>query len=157
MHGKETLLQQAAGRLTAPGLFEPLHILAHEEHRFIIAEQLRSIGTKDAQLILEPVGRNTGPAAAVAALRVHEIDPEAVLLLCPADHLIQDHASFQDCVRRGIGAAHAGKLILFGVKPTAPEAGYGYIRTSGEEPNHTGVLSVSSFVEKPDATKAQTF
>jgi mannose-1-phosphate guanylyltransferase/mannose-6-phosphate isomerase len=154
--GTETLLQQAARRLTDPSLFEPLHVIASNEHRFVVAEQLRGID-QQASMILEPVPRNTGPAAAIAALRVFDIDPDGILLLCPADHLIRDCTAFRECIARGLPAAAQGKIVLFGVTPSRPELGYGYIRTAESDPRLGKALPVVEFTEKPDHDRALEF
>jgi mannose-1-phosphate guanylyltransferase/mannose-1-phosphate guanylyltransferase/mannose-6-phosphate isomerase len=155
--GEHTLLQQSAFRVADPGLFEPLQIIASEEHRFVIAEQLRAIGLEGTQLILEPVGRNTAPAMAVAALRVADIDPDALLLLTPADHLIRDGATFNEQVTRAAAAARCGKIVLFGIKPSEPATGYGYIRTGEPSAANDGSFAVAEFAEKPDVATAETY
>ncbi|WP_046866109.1 mannose-1-phosphate guanylyltransferase/mannose-6-phosphate isomerase [Microvirga massiliensis] len=155
--GRESLLQQAALRVKDPDLFEPLTVIGSEEHRFIIAEQTRVVDVATTPLILEPVGRNTAPAAAIAALGVAQVDPEALLLLMPADHLVQDSEAFRADVRRGMAAARAGKIVLFGVKPTAPATGFGYVRVDAAGGEEDGASRVAAFVEKPDLTRAEAY
>ena len=124
----ETLFQQTCRRLSgAP--FGALTVLANHRHRFLVAEQLEEIGAPAKTIVLEPSGRNTAPAACVAALIAAEQDEEALVLLAPADHMIADDAAFARAVESGVGAAEAGALVVFGVAPDCPHTGYGYIET----------------------------
>jgi mannose-1-phosphate guanylyltransferase / mannose-6-phosphate isomerase len=155
--GDKTLLQQAALRVAGtPGFAAPL-VIANEEHRFIIAEQLREIDVAPQALILEPVGRNTAPAACVAALSLAEADPQALMLLMPSDHTIDDAAAYLSAVARAATAAAAGHLVTFGVHPERAETGYGYIQRGGELAGAEGVFTVARFVEKPDAPTAEHY
>ena len=106
-------------------------MVCNEAHRFLVAEQLRAAGRKPQAIILEPVGRNTAPAIALAALQAA---PDALLLVLPADHVIRDVPAFQAAVRAAVPAAQAGKLVTFGIVPTAPETGYGYIKQAAARP-----------------------
>lgn len=155
--GEQTLLQQAALRVMNPALFENLIVVANGEHRFAIAEQLRSVGVAKPTMILEPFGRNTAAAIAVAALVVNEQDPDAVILAMPVDHWVKDATAFQAAVEAGWTAARSGKLTLFGVKPTMPATGFGYIRVGRQLEATPGVNDVAEFVEKPAADVAQKF
>lgn len=152
-----TMLQETVKRLSGvDGIANPL-IVCNNDHRFLIAEQLRQIEVRPAAIILEPVGRNTAPAAAVTAQHLLEKDPEAVMLLLPADHLISDVAAFQRAIAQGRQAATDGYLVCFGIVPHAPETGYGYIQ-QGEVLDgmaEGGARRVARFIEKPDAAKAQ--
>ncbi len=153
---RNTLVQNTLARLQGlDAMAEPV-IICNEEHRFIIAEQMRAMGVNPSAIILEPVGRNTAPAVAVAALSVLASDPDAVLLVLPADHLIADPAGFHEAVREA--AAHAGKghLVTFGIVPTAPETGYGYIR-QGAALEGSSARAIDRFVEKPDLATAQGY
>src|SRR4249919_3321561 len=151
--GDRSLLQQTWLRLRGlPGADAPL-VVANEEHRFMVAEQLRQSGATPAALILEPVGRNTAPAIAVAALQAQAGGADPVLLVLPSDHVIQDEQGFRDAVMAALPAAEAGKLVTFGIVPTAPETGYGYIKAAPGE----GLRAVERFVEKPDAATAQAY
>jgi mannose-1-phosphate guanylyltransferase/mannose-6-phosphate isomerase len=159
LNGDRTLLQGTAlrfagrqGEKIAPPL-API-IVSNEEYRFITAEQLRQIGIKPAKIILEPLGRNTAPALALAALTALESGDDPVLLVMPADHVISGNDFFQAAVSIGIPHAEAGKLITFGIKPTHPETGYGYIR-AGAAQNNT--YEIAAFVEKPDAATAERY
>lgn len=153
--GDRSMLQETALRVAESGRFAPLTVIANEDHRFVIAEQLRAAGVEAASIVLEPVARNTAPAVAVAALMALERDAEALILVMPADHVIQDVAGFHAAVAAGEPAARDGRLVLFGIAPDAPATGYGYIRA--------GVLlddtarAVAAFVEKPDLATAEAY
>jgi mannose-1-phosphate guanylyltransferase/mannose-6-phosphate isomerase len=160
--GDRSLLQEAALRVPAKAGFGAPLVIANEEHRFIIAEQLRGIDLRVQALLLEPVGRNTAPAAAVAALRLAEADPAALMLLMPSDHAIEDLAAFHAAVGRAAVAARAGRLVTFGIHPERAETGYGYIERgaplSGATDKSTGdAFEVARFVEKPDAATAERY
>jgi mannose-1-phosphate guanylyltransferase/mannose-1-phosphate guanylyltransferase/mannose-6-phosphate isomerase len=144
-----TLLQRTVQRVGDRSLFAPPLVIANAEHRFLIAEQMRALGVNDPTIILEPVGRNTAPAAAIAALAASAADPEAVILLLPVDHLVRDVEAFRRAVTLGFTAASAGRLVLFGIPPTTPATGYGYIEASEEIDGLAGVRAVAGFVEKP--------
>ena len=152
--GQESMLQDTVRRLAGLDPSKPI-IVCHETHRFIVAEQMRQIGAEPAAIVLEPVGRNTAPAVAVAALAaIRSAGEAAMLLVLPADHLIADVAAFQAAVRAGLAAARSGRLVTFGVVPTAPETGYGYIRRgAGAGP----AFPIAEFVEKPDAARAAQY
>ncbi len=151
-----TLVQETVLRLDGlPDVASPL-IVCNEEHRFLIAEQMRQIGISPLGIYLEPVGRNTAPAAAVAALVLSRLDPDALLLLLPADHLIADVAAFHAAVGEGVKAAAQGHLVTFGIVPDSPHTGYGYIQ-QGEPLPGTAARRVARFVEKPDRASAETF
>jgi mannose-1-phosphate guanylyltransferase/mannose-6-phosphate isomerase len=153
--GEKTLLQQTADRVTAPSLFADPMVIANAEHRFAIGEQLRAIGITKPTMVLEPFGRNTAPAVAIAALLASEADPDAVILVTPVDHWVRDHAAFQAAVSSGLPAARSGRFVLFGIKPTGPATGYGYIRTGNGGAGFAGVHDVAGFVEKPDRVTAE--
>jgi mannose-1-phosphate guanylyltransferase / mannose-6-phosphate isomerase len=127
LFGDTSLLQQTVSRIVGKPDFAPPVIVANEEHRFIIAEQLREIGVEPAALLLEPVGRNTAPAAAVAALRITESDPDGLVLVMPSDHAIADPKAFHKAIGRAAQAANTGRLVTFGITPDRAETGYGYI------------------------------
>jgi mannose-1-phosphate guanylyltransferase/mannose-6-phosphate isomerase len=156
-----TLLQSTLERLEKLGDIQPPVVLCNEEHRFIVAEQLREIGIGPQFIILEPVGRNTAPALTAAALKVSEHNPDTLLLALPADHFIGDPTHFIDTLAYGARFAAQDKLVTFGIVPDAPETGYGYIRkgnaigssTSGQP----GVWAVDQFVEKPNLETAQRY
>ena len=125
-------------------------MICNEENRFFVAEQLRAID-KLGSILLEPVGRNTAPAIALAALNM---DPEDVLLVLAADHVITDQTAFSEAVKRALPAAEDGQLVTFGIVPSEPHTGYGYIRRGAE--GAVG-FAVDQFVEKPDAETAKTY
>jgi mannose-1-phosphate guanylyltransferase len=149
LHGEGTMLQATVKRLSGLDIQAAITI-CNEEHRFFVAEQLREID-KLGSIILEPVGRNTAPAIALAALTAKD-DP--LLLVLAADHVIQDEAAFSEAVIRAIPLAEAGKLVTFGIVPSAPHTGYGYIKRGKD----TGEgFEVDAFVEKPSSDVAQDY
>jgi mannose-1-phosphate guanylyltransferase/mannose-6-phosphate isomerase len=151
--GQETLFQETCRRFSGP-LFGDLCILANRRHRFLIAEQLEAIGLPAKGIVLEPVGRNTGPSAAVAALRAAQEGADTLVLLAPSDHMIGDSGAFLRAIESGIAAAEAGALVIFGVNPDCPHTGYGYIET---EEGGGPWLNVRRFVEKPSLRAAESF
>ncbi|UPG95344.1 mannose-1-phosphate guanylyltransferase/mannose-6-phosphate isomerase [Luteibacter aegosomatissinici] len=145
--GDETLFQQTARRgLSLPDAAAPI-VVAADDHRFLAAEQLQEIGITGADILLEPVARNTAPAIAVGALQAQRRDADALLLVLPADHLIGDAASFTDAVARAREAANAGSLVTFGIHPDRAETGFGYIRRG--DALDESAFRVGEFVEKP--------
>ncbi|MCZ8133004.1 MAG: mannose-1-phosphate guanylyltransferase/mannose-6-phosphate isomerase [Steroidobacteraceae bacterium] len=154
--GRSTMLQDTVRRLAGLGATGPV-VVCNEHHRFIVAEQLRQIGSPAGAIVLEPIGRNTAPAVAVAALTALKLragTDDPLLLVMPADHLVRDVSAFHAAVQAGIGAARAGKLVTFGVVPTHPETGFGYIRRgAGQGP----AFPISQFVEKPNAERAAQY
>ncbi|MFL4619397.1 mannose-1-phosphate guanylyltransferase/mannose-6-phosphate isomerase [Stenotrophomonas maltophilia] len=147
--GELTMLQATWQRVAPLAARGPL-VIANEEHRFVAAEQLQQVGTEPAAIILEPVGRNTAPAIAVAALEATRDGADALLLVLPSDHVITDEAAFRNAVQAAASAAEAGKLVTFGIVPTGPETGYGYIKAADGQ----GLRAVERFVEKPDLDTA---
>jgi mannose-1-phosphate guanylyltransferase/mannose-6-phosphate isomerase len=156
LSGTNTMIQETVGRTRGRDFAAPI-VIAGEEHRFIIAEQLRAAGITDAKIILEPAGRNTAPAAAVAALKVLEDDPDGLILLMPSDHIVGNVEAFHAAVQVAATAARAGALVTFGIKPSAPETGYGYIKSAAKLDDVPGAFAVERFVEKPDRATAQTY
>jgi mannose-1-phosphate guanylyltransferase/mannose-6-phosphate isomerase len=154
--GELTMLQDTAMRLNGAEEQAPSLIVCNEEHRFLVAEQLRQIDRLPQDILLEPFGRNTAPALTLAALAVTAREPEAVMLVMPADHVVRNQAEFHAAVLKGKVEALAGRLVTFGIVPTQPETGYGYIR-KGPMLASTGAYEVGSFVEKPDAATARTY
>jgi mannose-1-phosphate guanylyltransferase/mannose-1-phosphate guanylyltransferase/mannose-6-phosphate isomerase len=148
------MLQDTVSRVVGQGFAAPL-VICNDEHRFVIAEQLRQIAVTPFAIALEPIGRNTAAAAAVAALIITEQDPDALLLLLPADHVIRDTDAFHAAIQAAASAAAAGNLVTFGITPTQPETGYGYIRQGAELTGHGGVFQVDAFVEKPRIETAE--
>lgn len=152
----QTLVQQTLARLEGlDGLQAPL-VVCNEAHRFLVAEQLRDNPLGSARILLEPVGRNTAPAVAVAALQALRESPDAILAIFPADHLVAEPARLRDAIAQAASAAAAGWLVTFGIVPTHPETGYGYIEAA-EPVNGGPALRVARFVEKPAADQAQAY
>jgi mannose-1-phosphate guanylyltransferase/mannose-1-phosphate guanylyltransferase/mannose-6-phosphate isomerase len=149
--GAESLFQTAARRFDAPGFASPLVITA-EDFRFIATDQLREAGVTAQGLIVEPEARNTAPAAIAAALMLALAEPEALMLLAPTDHLIADPRVFRSAVEQGAVAAREGRIVTFGIRPTHPETGYGWLDCGA--PSHPGVEALTRFIEKPDALLA---
>jgi mannose-1-phosphate guanylyltransferase/mannose-6-phosphate isomerase len=159
LFGSESLLQSTLRRAGSVGAAEAPIVVCNEEHRFLVAEQCRAAGVSWRRIILESEGRNTAPAIALAALDVCEgadAAQDALLLVMPSDHLITDVEAFAESVGRAALAASEGGLVTFGIRPTAPETGYGYIQAPGV-PDGAPAAPVRSFVEKPDADTAQRY
>lgn len=149
-----SLLQATIQRLEGLDIRTP-RLVCNEEHRFLAAEQLRKLGLEDANILLEPVGRNTAPAVALAALQATAEGKDPLLLILPADHTIKDVGAFQASISSAIPLALDGKLVTFGIVPTYPETGYGYIE-KGERVGECG-FHVTRFVEKPDLVLARQY
>jgi mannose-1-phosphate guanylyltransferase/mannose-6-phosphate isomerase len=152
-----SLFQEAAARLAAlvgPGrtLTAPL-IVGNEEHRFLVLDQLRELRQEPAAVLLEPVGRNTAPALTLAALQALEGGQDPVLVVTPADQTVTDEAAFTAALGQAVEQAAQGRIVILGITPTAPETGYGYIRSEPE----TGARRVAQFVEKPDLATAERY
>ena len=150
LRGEKTMLQQTAERLSDLPTSEPITI-CNEEHRFFVAEQLREIDAL-GKVILEPVGRNTAPAIALAALIEEEDDP--LLLVLAADHVIADQDAFTETVMKAVPLAETGKLVTFGIAPSEPHTGYGYIEAGNPVDD---AYYVASFKEKPDSATATEY
>ena len=152
--GRHTMLQETVRRLTGLDAAAPT-VVSNEAHRFLVAEQLREIGCTPRAIVLEPKGRNTAPAIALAAHAALAADEgDSLLLVLPADHVIRDVAAFHQAIEIGSAAARDGALATFGIVPTAPEIGYGYIRRGALQ---AGVYRIAEFVEKPDVARAQSY
>jgi mannose-1-phosphate guanylyltransferase/mannose-6-phosphate isomerase len=154
---EQTMLQATVSRLAGMvGAEDPI-VLCKEEHRFLVGEQLQQIGVASGAIILEPVGRNTAPAVAVAALQAMAAGGDPVLMILPSDHVIRDQASFRQAVLAGEQLAAAGRMITFGIVPSCPETGYGYIRRGSSLDEAAGAFRVASFVEKPNLADARRY
>lgn len=151
--GEQTLLQETLQRLDGLETAAPL-LICNEEHRFLAAEQLRQIGQLQHNIILEPVGRNTAPAIALAALAAVRKDEDAILLVLAADHAIADTQIFCDAVKQAESFAEQGALLTFGIVPGHAETGYGYIKRGSSK---GGAFEVAQFVEKPDPATAEQY
>jgi mannose-1-phosphate guanylyltransferase/mannose-6-phosphate isomerase len=152
--GELSMLQETLQRTSGLEETAPI-VVCNEEHRFMVAEQLRQVDLRASALILEPQGRNTAPAVALAALQAITADPDALLLVLPADHLIQNVGAFVDAVGVAIPLARQGRLMTFGVVPASPETGYGYIKCGAAL--ESDLYELERFVEKPDAATAQAY
>ncbi|MDD2706145.1 MAG: mannose-1-phosphate guanylyltransferase/mannose-6-phosphate isomerase [Acidocella sp.] len=148
-----SMLAETALRAASPAFSNPI-VVTNQDHRFVVAEQLRDAGIRNAQILLEPVGRNSAPAIAAAALLAAEADPEAVLWIMAADASITNLTSLNTALQAAATAARAGYFVTFGMHPTAPETGYGYIEQGDEMAGLPGVFQVARFLEKPDAKTA---
>ena len=157
LYGRTSLLQQSLERVAGRQGFAAPLIVANEEHRFIIAEQMRESGVAAAALLLEPVGRNTAPAAAVAALRLAESAPDALMLVMPSDHVIADRDAFLGAIERAAAAAERGLLVTFGITPERAETGYGYIAGGAAIEGIPGAFAVTGFIEKPKPQEAERY
>ena len=155
---RNTMLQNTALRVAGLNDMAAPVVVCNEEHRFMVAEQLRAVGIHPAAVMLEPVGRNTAPAVAMVALHAQSENGGAdpLLLILPADHVIADVAGFRAAILQVAPQAEAGRLITFGIVPTAAETGYGYIK-AGAPLNDQGVCAVERFVEKPDQATAERY
>ncbi|MDR3413723.1 MAG: mannose-1-phosphate guanylyltransferase/mannose-6-phosphate isomerase [Formivibrio sp.] len=155
LNGADSLLQQTALRVKSVAEVAAPIIISNAEQRFLVAEQMRALRIAPSHIVLEPVGRNTAPAVAVAALLAAKTDPDALLLVLPSDHVIQQEAVFQNLVECAARVAADDCLVTFGIQPTSPHTGYGYIRRGAALA--LGGFEVDAFVEKPDASKAAEF
>ncbi|NJO55829.1 MAG: mannose-1-phosphate guanylyltransferase/mannose-6-phosphate isomerase [Rhodospirillales bacterium] len=153
---QRSLLQETVGRVTGGPFGSPV-IVCNGEHRFMIAEQLREIDVHPSAIVLEPEGRNTAPAVAAAAVLLAEQDPDGIMLVLPSDHVISDVAGLHRTVATGVAAAEQGALVTFGIQPTAPETGYGYIRRGAAFSDIEGCYRIDRFVEKPDQKTAESY
>ena len=156
--GEQSLLQITAKRIAAiPGISTPI-VVTNEQHRFMVASQLFDMGIRDAAIILEPEGKNTAPAVAVAALHALSLGEDPELLILPADHYVSDTDSFVRAIVSGQQLARQGQLVTFGIVPDKPETGYGYIKKQAQPlPGQDNAFHVAQFVEKPDLARAQAY
>ncbi|MFD2174857.1 mannose-1-phosphate guanylyltransferase/mannose-6-phosphate isomerase [Rhodobacter lacus] len=152
--GEETLFQASAKRLAGAGFAAPV-VLTNSDFRFIVTEQLATVGIDPGAILIEPEGRNTAPAVLAAALHLQAKDPQAVLLVAPSDHAIPDAAAFQAAVQRGMAAVAAGQIVTFGITPTRPETGYGYLELAHAPEASEAPVALKRFVEKPDLARAE--
>ncbi len=151
---RHSMLQETASRLAGIAGARPPIVVCNEAHRFTVAEQLRELGMDPSAILLEPAGRNTAPAVALAALKAQELDPDATIVVAPADHVIRDMRTFQQAAEVAATLAQSGKLVTFGIVAHAPETGYGYIRRGdGAGPAYP----VAQFIEKPTLEVAERF
>ncbi|WP_237057204.1 mannose-1-phosphate guanylyltransferase/mannose-6-phosphate isomerase [Microbulbifer sediminum] len=158
LFSEQTMLQETCARLSGLEHLPPL-LVCGEEHRFMVAEQLRAIDQSHHGIVLEPAGRNTAPAVALAALHsLASVGGDPLLLVLAADHVIRDIPAFQNAINTALPSAEHGQLVTFGIVPTGPETGYGYIRrAAGKTPASGAAFPVEEFVEKPDRKTAQGY
>ena len=152
-----SLLQDTVARVAAMAECAAPVLVSHDEHRFVVAEQMQDIAVKPAAHILEPMARNTAPAIAVAALHLRKLDPGALMLVLPSDHAITDAAAFHDAVRKAAACAASGLLVTFGIRPARPDTGFGYIERGAAVEGGSGAFRIQRFVEKPDAETARGY
>ena len=150
--GNKTLFQNSATRLTGKQFKNPV-IVTNSDYRFIVTEQLQEIGIDPGAILIEPEGRNTAPAILAAALFEYQINPDAILIVAPSDHVINDINAFQLAIEEAYKIALAGQLVTFGIKPSHPETGYGYLELS--KISTTQAVPLKAFVEKPDLSNAK--
>ncbi|WP_019962184.1 mannose-1-phosphate guanylyltransferase/mannose-6-phosphate isomerase [Woodsholea maritima] len=155
--GKNSLFQETAKRLKTTDTlnFAPPLTLTNSDFRFIVAQQLTEVRIDPGPIFIEPVGKNTAPAILAAALYGFQSNPEAVLLVCPSDHAIPDHEAFHQAVSHGLKAIEKGQMVTFGIRPSYPETGYGYLELS-HKPDGQDFIPLKQFVEKPDIARAHT-
>lgn len=149
-----SLLQNTVKRIEAVGGYSAPILVCNENHRFLIAEQMREVGVSTRAIILEPIGRNTAPAVALAALQAVEDDVDSIIVVLPSDHVITNQAVFEQSLDAAVSLAKRNMLVTFGVVPTGPETGYGYIKANS---TLTGGRSVEEFVEKPNLETAEKY
>jgi mannose-1-phosphate guanylyltransferase/mannose-6-phosphate isomerase len=154
---ERTMLQETVLRAQGLDNWMPPLVICGNEHRFLVAEQLREIGITPLGIVLEPIGKNTAPAAAIAAQYLQKEDPDAMLLMLPADQAVDDVPAFHAAVQRAIAAATGGALVTFGIDPSSPETAYGYIRRGAALDGIADCFAVEQFVEKPDRATAEAF
>nr|WP_067515355.1 mannose-1-phosphate guanylyltransferase/mannose-6-phosphate isomerase [Endozoicomonas ascidiicola] len=155
---KRSMLQNTVARLEGFIEFAKPMLIANEEHRFLAAEQFRQMGIEASAIILEPVGRNTAPAVALAAIKaLSDYKEDSILLVLAADHVINDEQAFRHAVESAVSAARDGKLVTFGIVPSHPETGYGYIKSRCQSEDSVQALAVEEFVEKPDQATAEQY
>jgi mannose-1-phosphate guanylyltransferase/mannose-1-phosphate guanylyltransferase/mannose-6-phosphate isomerase len=153
--GERSLIQDTALRFADRARFSAPLVIANDAIRFNVAEQLQAVGVTPLALVLEPVGRGTAPAVAVAALLAVERDPDAVIIVAPSDHAIRDVAALHRAIDTAVGAAQAGHLVTFSIPPSRPETGYGYIEHGPALGDAAGAFRVATFVEKPPLARAE--
>ncbi len=155
LNGSQSILQQTLCRISDDRFSDPV-LICNNEHRFLIAEQARDIGCTPRAIVLEPVGRNTAPAAALAAIMMLRDDPDALILLLPSDHVISDRDAFLSAIDLAIPAAHDGRLVTLGIDPNRAATGYGHIK-KGRALSFDGCFEIEHFAEKPDRETAERF
>ncbi len=151
--GDQSLFQASAARLRGPAYADPVIVTA-DAFRFIVVQQLGDVGITPSAVLIEPEGRDTGPAILAAAIHLAQSDPDGLMLVAPSDHVIPDRAQFDDSVTAAVPAALAGQLVTFGITPDRPETGYGYLELEAAPDGAAKPLPLRGFVEKPNADRA---
>jgi mannose-1-phosphate guanylyltransferase/mannose-6-phosphate isomerase len=149
-----SMIEETARRAIGPGFAPPI-VVCNQDHRFLVAEQMRAAGIVGARILLEPIGRNSAPAVAAASLLAAEDNPDSVLWMMAADAAITDLPKLHALLAEAVAAARAGRIVTFGMRPTGPEIGFGYIEVGEKLPGLPGVHALARFVEKPDAKTAE--
>jgi len=155
-NGSGSLLSATLRRISGEGFSAPI-VICNNDHRFLVREELSAAALDAEAIVLEPVARNTAAAVAVAALVALEKAPDAVIAVMPSDHVVKNGAAFGEALQRAAAVARGGKLVLFGIVPTGPHTGYGYIQRGEPLPDQAGAFAVSSFYEKPDRAMAERY
>ena len=155
--GGETLFQRTGRRIASSDLvtFNNPIIITNNDYRFIVAEQLNEVGIQPSAILIEPVAKNTAPAILAATLSVHAQDEDAILLVAPSDHLIPDIQYFHESVKIALSHIEEQKIVTFGIKPTYPETGYGYLKLSSIQIDNRGSAELLDFIEKPPKDEAE--
>ena len=155
--GEHSLFQQTALRLMSSNQLKfALHTtLTHSNFRFIVGEQLQAVGIDPGHILIEPEAKNTAPAILAACLSISKSDPEAILLVAPSDHIIPDTFEFHRAILTGLSQIKLGKMVTFGITPTHPETGYGYLKLDHDKLDSKGTAKVVQFVEKPEVSQAE--
>lgn len=151
--GEETLFQASVRRVDSQE-FGPPVIITNSDFRFIVKDQIAAVGIDAETILIEPEARNTAPAVLAAALQKLRSDPDSILLVAPSDHVVPDMVAFRTAVQAGLSAVHEGRLVTFGITPTYPETGYGYLELAAPPEGETTPVALTRFVEKPDAQRA---
>ena len=153
-----TFLQKTIDRIKSCKNIDDPIIICNEEHRFIVAEQVREINIKPKAILLEPIGKNTAPAITIASLKANDLTKDPILLVLPADHIIQDEKIFVHVINKALDYVNDGKIVTFGITPNKPETGYGYIESSNElNVSELNGEKIVNFIEKPDQKNANKF
>ena len=155
--GEKTLFQSSAERLTSSHIldFAPHITLTNADFRFIISEQLQEVGIDPGPILIEPEARNTAPAILVASIFAHSKDETAILIVTPSDHVIPDTGDFHEAIKVGLSHVQNQKMVTFGIKPTHPETGYGYLELSANSIDDHGTSDLKRFIEKPNLQDAK--
>ena len=155
--GEHSLFQQTALRLMSSDQlkFASHTTLTHSDFRFIVGEQLQAVGIDSGHILIEPAAKNTAPAILAACLSISKSDPDAILLVAPSDHVIPETFEFHKAILTGLSQIKLGKMVTFGITPTHPETGYGYLELDRKKLDSKGTANIVRFVEKPEIARAE--